>query len=125
MTNIGIGEKNMLEEFMPFMGLIIFGNIENLILIGGGARNKIWQQILADVFGVPTLVPNYLEEATSMGAAITAGVGIGAFGFDAVDKFIKIKEENMPNPELSAKYSEMKVLFEDAYCSLELMFEKI
>lgn len=101
-------------------------DIDNLILIGGGARNKIWQQILADIFGISVLVPDYLEEATSMGAAITAGVGIGAFeNFDVVDKFIKIKEENKPDLSKNEKYTEMKKLFDEAYYSLKPVFEKM
>ena len=100
--------------------------IDHLILIGGGARNKIWQQILADIYNVPVLVPNYLEEATSMGAAITAGVGIGAFeSFSAVDKFIKIQEENKPDLSKNKKYTEMKKLFDEAYDSLNDVFEKM
>ncbi len=100
--------------------------IDNLILIGGGARNKVWQQILADIFGVSVLVPNYLEEATSMGAAITAGVGIGTFkSFDAVNKFIKITEENKPDLSKNEKYAEMKKLFDEAYYSLANVFEKM
>lgn len=100
--------------------------IDELILIGGGARNKIWQQILCDIFEVPVLVPNYLEEATSMGAAITAGVGIGAFeSFDVVDKFICIQEENQPNRQNQKIYAQMKALFEETYDSLELLFEKL
>lgn len=100
--------------------------IDELILIGGGARNKIWQQILCDIFEVPVMVPNYLEEATSMGAAITAGVGIGAFSsFDAVDKFIRIKEENKPNLQNKDKYAQMKELFEEAYRSLKPLYEKM
>ncbi len=101
-------------------------DIEKLILIGGGARNAVWQQILADIWGVDVAVPNYLEEATSMGAAITAGVGIGAFdGFDVVDKFIKISKENKPDSSKAEKYSEMKKLFDEAYISLENIFEKL
>ena len=101
-------------------------DINNLILIGGGARNKIWQSILADIFGISVSVPNYLEEATSMGAAITAGVGIGAFeNFDAVDKFIKITKENKPNLLNNKKYAEFKKIFDELYYSLINVFEKI
>lgn len=100
--------------------------IDSLILIGGGARNLIWQQILADIFGVSVLVPDYLEEATSMGAAITAGVGIGAFeDFSAVEKFIKIKRENQPDLSKSEKYFEMKKIFDEAYYSMNSVFEKM
>ncbi len=101
-------------------------NIDELILIGGGARNKIWQQILCDIFEVPVFVPNYLEEATSMGAAITAGVGVGAFkDFNVVDKFIKIAEENKPNLEVQANYKLMKETFDEAYYSLTKIFDKL
>ena len=59
------------------------------------------------------------------GAAITAGVGVGAFGFDAVDRFIQITEENKPDLSKAEKYGEMKKLFDEAYYSLAGLFEKL
>lgn len=38
--------KKMLEEFMPFIGLIIFGNIENLILASQGVVSGVNPKIL-------------------------------------------------------------------------------
>ena len=38
-------------------------------LIGGGARSPLWRQILADVLGMPILLPELVTEATSLGAA--------------------------------------------------------
>ena len=101
-------------------------DINNLILMGGGARNTIWQEILCDIFGIPVLVPDYLEEATSMGAAITAGVGVGAFAdFDVVSKFIKINQENKPHAGAQEKYKAMKALFDESYDSLNAIFNKL
>ncbi len=37
----------MLEEFLPFVGLIIFGNIENLILASQGVVAGVDSKILA------------------------------------------------------------------------------
>lgn len=37
----------MLEEFLPFVGLIIFGNIENLILASQGVVSGVNTKILA------------------------------------------------------------------------------
>lgn len=100
--------------------------ISELVMIGGGARNKIWQQILCDILDVQVKVPNYLEEATSMGAAVTAGVGVGAFeDFSAVNKFINIDQINTPNPQNKEKYEQMKCLFDEAYYSLENFFAKL
>lgn len=36
----------MLEQYMPFLGLIIFGNIENLILSSQGVVNGVDPKIL-------------------------------------------------------------------------------
>ena len=61
-----------------------------------------------------------------MGAAITAGVGVGVFkDFNVVDKFIKINEENRPTPETNEKYKQMKELFDEAYYSLNKIFDKL
>ena len=100
--------------------------INELMLVGGGARTNCWQTILSDIFGLPLLIPENLEEATSMGAAITAGVGVGIFeNFDSAFKFINVKKKCSPNPENAPKYGKMKVLFEEAYKANEEIFEKL
>jgi xylulokinase len=101
-------------------------SIDELILIGGGARNESWQEILCDILNVTVKVPFELESATSMGAAITAGVGVGVFdNFDVTDRFIKIRKELSPNCENTAVYDEMKQLFEHAYQQLCPIFEQM
>jgi autoinducer-2 kinase len=45
---------------------------------GGGARSPLWAQLLADVLGQDVRVPP-VTEASALGAAILAGVGVGAF----------------------------------------------
>lgn len=133
---MGHGRGDMLRAVMEGVGMnldIILktfesaGNdIRELTLVGGGARNKIWQRILCDIFGIQVNVPNYLEEATSMGAAITAGVGVGLFeNFDAVNKFIKITESSTPDPETVKTYKELKKLFDKVYYYNEPLFAEI
>lgn len=100
--------------------------MDELILVGGGARNPIWRQILSDILDLPVLVPNLLEEATSMGAAITAGVGIGAFdSFDVADRFFHIESRNLPNPASAPIYLSKKEQYEEAYASLAPLFERL
>src|SRR5690606_26249984 len=53
--------------------------IEAMRLIGGGARGRFWNQMMANIFGLPTQRLAILEEATSMGAALTGGVGVGLY----------------------------------------------
>src|SRR6185369_2820789 len=53
--------------------------IDAMRLIGGGARGRIWNQIVADIYGLPVHRLAFLEEATSMGAALTGGIGVGLY----------------------------------------------
>ena len=100
--------------------------IDELIVLGGGARNPAWLQMLSDIFGLPLNVPNYLEEAASMGAAITAGVGIGAFeNFDIIDKFLKNVSRFEPQDKDRAVYRGMQARFDECYHALEPIFNKM
>lgn len=49
---------------------------DRIIAIGGGAENAAWLQMIADSCGVE-VVRCYSNQASSLGAAITAGVGAG------------------------------------------------
>ncbi len=52
---------------------------QGLRVVGGGARNPLWNQIRADVTGLPVTTISQLE-ATVLGAAMFALVGAGKFG---------------------------------------------
>lgn len=41
-----------------------------MMVVGGGAKSKMWQKILSDVFNVAISLPDTIDEAASMGAAI-------------------------------------------------------
>ncbi|MCC6802853.1 MAG: xylulokinase, partial [Anaerolineae bacterium] len=51
--------------------------IRSFRLIGGGAKSRLWQQIMADVLGQPLLKP--AVEDAAFGAALLAGVAVGVF----------------------------------------------
>jgi xylulokinase len=100
--------------------------IKEVTLIGGGAKGRLWRQILADVYGMPVLIPSYLEEATSMGAAVIGGVGVGAFkDFQAVKRFITIIDTVYPHEDARISYEALKPTFDECYRCLEPVFEKL
>jgi xylulokinase len=100
--------------------------IEELTLIGGGARNAAWTQILADVWNRPLEVPAAVEDATSMGAAICAGVGIGVFsGFDIAEELVIAERRVEPDPDRVALYEKMHPVFLHAYRALEPVFRDL
>lgn len=49
-----------------------------LLLVGGGARNKIWTQMRADILGLPIWVSK-VSESTVLGAAMYAFAGAGVY----------------------------------------------
>lgn len=49
-----------------------------ILAVGGGARNRLWLQIVSDVAGIALEVPEQ-QIGASYGDAFMAGVGIGAF----------------------------------------------
>lgn len=51
---------------------------DKLIVVGGAVRNKFWMQNKADVTGRSIEAPE-IEEATPLGAAILAGIGVGLY----------------------------------------------
>lgn len=36
-------------------------NIDKMTIIGGGAQSKLWLQMMADIYNVEIMVPNYLR----------------------------------------------------------------
>jgi sugar (pentulose or hexulose) kinase len=52
--------------------------IERMWMIGGAAQSPLWPAIVADVAGLPLALPQG-KHWPAVGAAILAGVGIGAF----------------------------------------------
>lgn len=98
--------------------------IDRVTVIGGGAKGRVWLQILADIWQKPLSVPRYREEATSMGAAVCAGVGIGAFsGFAEAARLNPPEEELLPRPEYAQRYRELYRLFNQAYDRLCAVYD--
>lgn len=98
--------------------------IQAMRLIGGGARGRFWNQIMADVYGMPVHRLAILEEATSMGAALTGGVGVGLYpDFSMIEGMNEIAEVVNPDPTAQAAYERMYPIFEAAYQALVPVFD--
>jgi xylulokinase len=106
-------------------GAAVKGGIDNVIMIGGGAKGAVWLQILADIWQKPLIVPAYTEEATSLGAAVCGGVGIGAFkDFSVIHQFNAPVKTITPNPELAPLYEDLFGIFNDTYDSLTGVYRR-
>ncbi|MGB7719032.1 MAG: xylulokinase [Bryobacteraceae bacterium] len=100
--------------------------IDAITVIGGGARSQVWRQIMADVYGCPVQSLNFLEEATSMGAAVIGGVAAGLFpDFDVIHRFVRVDRTATPNAENQRVYSRLMPVFEKTYRSLIEVYDDL
>ena len=92
--------------------------VDRMNAMGGAANSALWTQIKADVTGKTIQVPAS-DTASTLGAAILAGIGCGVFkDYDeAVRNTIEIKkvyEPDMKKHEIYKKYMEIYLeLYED------------
>jgi xylulokinase len=62
----------------------------------GGARSALWKQVTADVLGLP-LETLSSHPGSALGAAFTAGMGVGCFGsWGEIQRFVKVGETIEP-----------------------------
>ncbi|MBS7611362.1 xylulokinase [Candidatus Bathyarchaeota archaeon] len=100
--------------------------VENIRVIGGGAKSRLWRDIMASVYGKTILVPEYLMEATSFGAAIAAGVGVGIYkDFNVAEKLVRINAIHDPDPMLFEKYSILYGYFKKLYLTLAPLYREL
>jgi xylulokinase len=95
-------------------------------VIGGTARSRLFCQIQADVFNRPILRTKLIEEATSLGAAIAGGIGVGIFkDFQVAEELVKIADIFKPRQEYREHYDNLYEIFKDSYYALVPIYEKL
>ena len=52
--------------------------VDRIILVGGGAKSRLWTQIRSDVCNKPVVVPK-VEEATALGTALLVAASVGLY----------------------------------------------
>lgn len=100
-------------------------NMENIVLIGGGAKSPLWCQIISDVFGLDVKVPENAE--SSFGGALLVGVGAGIYRDEeeAADKCIRMKSVYRPNRENHEKYEKIFSLYKKIVQAQEPLWEEL
>ena len=100
--------------------------LKTLRMIGGGIRNPILCQVLTDVLAIPIDRLESGEFATSLGAAVCAGVGIGLFDdFSVAASLCPVAGTDQPNPDAVRRYNELYPLFNEAYEALTGLYGRL
>ena len=99
--------------------------IKAVRLIGGGSKSSLWPQILADCFHLPIHLLELKSEATSWGAAVAGGVGVGLCDWSLAAQRSQVTDVVEPNAELAARYDELTSIFLDSYAALAPIYARL
>ena len=99
---------------------------DRLVAVGGATRNRFWMQNKADVTGLTIDVPE-VEEATPLGAAILAGIGVGLYRNEeaAFERVYKPGKTYEPDTQLVSRYAEWYQIYQQLYPALKQINHQI
>ncbi|WP_070000946.1 xylulokinase [Cellulosilyticum sp. I15G10I2] len=100
--------------------------VNTLHAMGGAANSEVWTQIKADVTGKKIAVPAS-DTATTLGAAILAGVGVGVYESfeEAVRETVQIKRVHEPDMEKHNQYQKYFDMYLELYEKLKDSMKKL
>lgn len=89
---------------------------DSIVSIGGGAKNKTWLQMQADIFN-STVVTLKTEQGPGLGAAMFAAVGAGWFKDlkECSNIFVEYSEKYTPNPTKVEDYKKAYEIYKNIY----------
>ena len=102
--------------------------LDQIVVSGGGSRNALWPQIIADVFGVPVAKPQNADEAATRGAAYLAwfmvrrAAGEPLTLGDLLQQHVELTDQVEPNAENTKLYKKLLPRFEKALSRLTPLY---
>ncbi len=89
---------------------------DHVVFTGGASKGALWQRVLADVLGLPVMVP-LVKESTALGAAIFAGIGAGLYPdvTTAADQVVSFEKTVEPDPETHIRYADLYARWRRVY----------
>jgi len=99
--------------------------VNEIRAVGGGARSKVWNQIIADLTKRPVIVTAHQDDAACLGAAMLAGKAIHLYKSleEATNRVVKIKERFEPNQSNFDIYEKIYNKYCKLYDNLLEMFK--
>jgi len=111
----------ILQNFCADYGFVC----EEFRILGGGALDRGWMQILSDVTNRVIHVVENPRGAGAVGAAMIALIGLGELpDFAAAKRFVRTSATFRPNPDNRAVYDERFVQYRELYRALERVYRR-
>ena len=101
--------------------------LEQVRATGGGAKSRLWRQIIADVLDVE-LVTTSAQEGPAFGAALLAGVASGVYPSiaHACDTTVRVVERTSPRAGEARIYSDLHKQYQALYPALKsILFHQL
>jgi xylulokinase len=99
--------------------------LDNIRMIGGGARSDLWCQIYADVLGRNIEQVKDPVEANLRGAALLASVALGRLTFDDIPERVEIAARYEPRVENRRTYDRLFRAFKAIYTSNRAVYAEL
>lgn len=93
--------------------------------VGGGTRSALWNQIKADVLGVPVLLPK-ASVGAPFGDAVLVGMGLGLYPDvnRSLREIVRLQTRYEPNADNHARYNQVYPIFRSIYENLRDVFDR-
>lgn len=86
---------------------------DEIVVVGGGSRSKLWRQIYADIFEKRIIKTNIDQQAAALGAAALAAVGAGFWkNFEIIDEIHQVQDTVLPDPGNVSVYRKLMPIFQ-------------
>lgn len=97
---------------------------KDIVVSGAAAKDDVWNQIKADIFGTP-FINMKCNETSCLGAAILGACGIGIFSnlSEAIHNMTEKNQVYYPHQNKHEKYYSKFLLFKELYKKLIPLFE--
>ena len=97
--------------------------IDNMLVVGGGAKSALWREIIAGVYGMPVQLMSSQERA-ALGAAILGGVAANVYSTveNACERLCKSSQ--MQKPKNVDEYDMVYSIYKLLYPNLRKIFQE-
>jgi xylulokinase len=98
---------------------------QRILAVGGGTKNPLWLQIVADVCNLELVVPEQ-QIGASYGDAFLAAVGIGLFNdLTEIKQWVKAGKKIPPDQEVYQAYEKYYRLFRQLYQNTKMLMHDL
>ncbi len=99
---------------------------KEFVVIGGGGKSALWNQIKADVLGVPCATCRR-QDLSTLGDVIIAGCALGIYDdlADTAEKFVDRAKRYEPDPRRHEAYQRYTDLYHNMLATIDALYDEL